>query len=362
MPRLAFFFGLALLLASASGHLGASWKLEAGSWKPEAKSPTLRRYEAVEPHMGTLVKITVYTPDDAAARRAFRAGFDRIGDLDAILSDYKTDSELNRLTSTAVRTPAPISRDLFAVLSAAQEIAAASGGAFDVTQGPVIRVWRQARNTHTLPAAPTLAEAAARGGYRKLHLDARRRMVTLDQEGMALDVGGIAKGYAASEALATIRGMGVRSAMVAVSGDLAFSDAPPGARGWRIALHDLPEGASGVPATLELTNAAVSTAGPADQHLDAGGRRYSHIVDPVTGMGLTDDLTVTVVATHGLAADGLDTAISVLGVDRGLALVDARDDAAAVIVRRSAAGAAVIPSSRFQRFVSGRATVLIGSR
>ncbi len=313
--------------------------------------------------MGTLVKITVYTPGDEAARRAFRAGFDRIRDLDAILSDYKTDSELTRLTSTAVRTPAPIGRDLFAVLSAAQEIAEASGGAFDVTQGPVIRVWRQARNTHALPAAPALAEAAARGGYRKLHLDARRRMVTLDQEGMALDVGGIAKGYAASEALATIRGLGVRSAMVAVSGDLAFSDAPPGSRGWRIAMHDRPDGAADVPATLELANAAVSTAGPAEQHLDTGGRRYSHIVDPVTGMGLTDDLTVTVVATHGLAADGLDTAISVLGVDRGLALVDARDDAAAVIVRRSAAGAAVIVSSKFQSFVTrGRATVHIDSR
>jgi thiamine biosynthesis lipoprotein len=210
-----------------------------------------------------------------------------------------------------------------------------------------------------LPGAPALAEAAARGGYRKLHLDASRRMITLDQEGMALDVGGIAKGYAASEALAAIGGIGVRSAMVAVSGDLAFSDAPPAARGWRIALHELPEGAAGVPATLELTNAAVSTAGPAEQHLDAGGRRYSHIVDPATAMGLIDDLTVTVIATHGLAADGLDTAISVLGVDRGLALVDARDDAAAVIVRRSAAGAAVIVSPKFQKLVVGRP---LGSR
>jgi thiamine biosynthesis lipoprotein len=336
----------AALLASVSG----------------SAAPTLHRYEAVEPHMGTLVKITVYTPDDEAARRAFRAGFDRIRDLDALLSDYKADSELSRLTSAAVGRPTPISRDLFAVLSAAQQIAEASGGAFDVTQGPVIRLWREARKTHTLPAAPALAEAAARTGYRKLHLEASRHTVTLDREGMALDVGGIAKGYAASEALATIGGLGVRSAMVAVSGDLAFSDAPPGARGWRIALHDLPDGAAGVPATLELTNAAVSTAGPAEQHLDTAGRRYSHIVDPATGMGLTDDLTVTVIAGHGLAADGLDTAISVLGVERGLALIDARPDAAAVIVRRSAAGAAVIPSSRFQSFVAGWATAPIGSR
>lgn len=332
----------------------AATALETGNWKPTAKSPTLHRYEAVEPHMGTLVKITVYTPGEEAARRAFRAGFDRIRELDAILSDYKPESELNRLAASAVRKPARVSRDLFAVLSAAQEIAGVTGGAFDVTQGPVIRLWREARKTRQLPENGALAGAARRTGYRKLHLDSSRRTVTLDQEEMALDVGGIAKGYAASEALAALGGLGVRSAMVAISGDLAFSAAPPGTTGWRIALHDLPGEPAGVPPTIELTNAAISTAGPGEQHLVAGGRRYSHIVDPATGMGLTDDLTVTVVATHGLAADGLDTAISVLGVERGLALLDARDDAVAVIVRGSAEGAAVIASSKFQRFAGRR--------
>jgi thiamine biosynthesis lipoprotein len=302
--------------------------------------------------MGTLVKITVYTPGEQAARRAFRAGFDRIRALDAILSDYKPDSELSRLTSVAVRTAAPVGRDLFAVLSAAQEIAVATEGAFDVTKGPVTRLWREARKSREVPAAAVLSEANRRTGYRKLRLDPERRTVVLDQDGMALDLGGIAKGYAASEALAALGGTGVRSAMVAISGDLAFSEAPPGTRGWRIELHDVTGGASSVPAIMEMTRAALSTAGPAEQHLDAKGRRYSHIVDPVTGMGLTDDLTVTVVANHGLIADGLDTAVSVLGVERGLALIEARRDAAALIVRRSAAGATVLPSSRFERFVS----------
>jgi thiamine biosynthesis lipoprotein len=313
---------------------------------------TLQRYEAVEPHMGTLVKITVYTPGEPAARRAFRAGFDRIRALDAILSDYKPDSELNRLTSVAVRTAAPVGRDLLAVLSAAQEIAVATDGAFDVTKGPVTRLWREARKSREVPAPAALSEANRRTGYRKLRLDPERRTVMLDQDGMALDLGGIAKGYAASEALAALGGTGVRSAMVAISGDLAFSEAPPGTPGWRIELHDVAGEASGVPAIVEMTSAALSTAGPAEQHLDANGRRYSHIVDPVTGMGLTDDLTVTVVANHGLIADGLDTAVSVLGVERGLALIEARRDAAALIVRRSAAGATVLPSSRFERFVS----------
>ena len=97
---------------AAAGLLTTVWLVSLSG----LAAATLRRYEAVEPHMGTLVKITVYTPGEEAARQAFRAGFDRIRALDAILSDYKSDSELNRLTSVAVRTAAPVSRDLFAVL------------------------------------------------------------------------------------------------------------------------------------------------------------------------------------------------------------------------------------------------------
>jgi thiamine biosynthesis lipoprotein len=300
--------------------------------------------------MGTLVKITVYTRGEDAARRAFRSGFDRIRELDAILSDYKPESELSRITGIAVGAPAPVGRDLYTVLEAAQQLAAATGGSFDVTQGPVIRLWREARRSKQVPDAEALREAASRTGYRKLHLDPAHCTVRLDQQGMALDVGAIAKGYAATEALAAISNLGVRAAMVAISGDLAFSEAPPGTRGWRIGVHDLP-GEQTVPQFLELANAAVSTAGAAEQHLDAGGRRYSHIVDPSTRLGLTDDLTVTVVARNGLAADGLDTAMSVLGVERGLALIDARADAVALIVRRTAAGDEVLPSARFRSFI-----------
>jgi FAD:protein FMN transferase len=348
MRRLAFCIGFAALLTtSGRGYSAGSWKLEAGS-------APLARYESVEPHMGTLVKITVYARDEDAARAAFKAGFGRIRELDDTLSDYKPGSELNRVTAAAVGKAVPVSRDLFTVLVASQELAAASDGAFDVTQGPVIRVWREARRTKQVPDDAALRAAAARGGFRKLHLDAARRTVLLDDERMALDVGGIAKGYAASEALDAIGRTGVRSALVAVSGDLAFSDAPPDAGGWRISLHDVGGEAAGVPAIAELSNAAVSTAGKNEQHLDAGGRRYSHIIDPRSGMGLTEDLTVTVIARNGLAADGLDTAISVLGIEKGLALIDARADAVALIVRRTPAGDHVLPSARFRSFIRER--------
>jgi thiamine biosynthesis lipoprotein len=312
-----------------------------------AARPGLQRYEAVEPHMGTLVRITIYAPGEQTARDAFRAAFDRIRDLDGILSDYRPDSELNQIARSAVGRAVRVSKDLFAVLAASQELAGATGGAFDITQGPVIRLWREARKTARVPDRAALQEAARRSGFRKLHLDAEHRTVTFDIDAMALDVGAIGKGYAASEAIEVLDGLGVRSALVAVSGDLVFSEAPPGQRGWRIGIDtgDAPD--VRVPGVLELTNAAVSTSGSSEQHLDIDGRRYSHIIDPSSGMGLADDITVTVIARHGLDSDGLDTAVSVLGADRGLALIESRAGAAGLIIQRTSAGTTVLPSSRF---------------
>ena len=155
----------------------------------------LHRYEAVEPHMGTLVRVTVYTPDEQTAKAAFRAAFDRIRDLDDILSDYKPDSELNRITKAAVNRAMPVSEDLFTVLRASQELAGATGGAFDITQAPVIQLWREARRTGRMPDAAALRDAATRAGFRKLHLDAQQRTVRFEMTGMALDVGEIGRAH-----------------------------------------------------------------------------------------------------------------------------------------------------------------------
>ncbi len=316
-------------------------------------APELHRFEAVEPHMGTLVRIVIYTPGEQAARDAFRAAFDRIRALDATLSDYRPDSELNRITRAAA-VDVQVSDDLFAVLRASQDLAEATGGAFDITQGPVVRLWREARKSARLPDPAALRAAAARSGFRKLHLDAMHRTVKFDIAGMRLDVGAIGKGYAASEALEVLRRRGVLSALVAVSGDLAFSNAPPGQRGWRIDVHAADPAIVNVPRVLELTNAAVSTSGNSEQHVDMDGRRYSHVIDPSSGMGLVNDITVTVVARHGIDADGLDTAISVLGAERGLALIESRPDAAALILQRTSAGTSVLTSSRFRLLADGR--------
>jgi thiamine biosynthesis lipoprotein len=255
------------------------------------------RFEAVEPHMGTLIRVEVYATGEDQARQAFQAAFGRIAELDAALSDYQPDSELNRLPGIA-------SPDLFRVLEAAQKLAEASGGAFDVTIGRLTRLWRAARKEGHPPAPEAVREAIAHSGYRKLHLDKTTRAVRFDDPELKLDLGGIAKGYAADEALAAIGRVGVRSALVAMSGDLAFSDPPPGRKYWAI-------DAGGK--VLRLANAAVSTSGAAEQHIGP----YSHILDPRTGIGLTAPVTVSVVARRGMDADALATALSVLGEDVG---------------------------------------------
>jgi thiamine biosynthesis lipoprotein len=311
-------------------------------------------FEAVEPHMGTLVRIKLYAAGVEQARDAFRAAFGLIAGIDAALSDYKPESEVSRLSRAAAGEPVPVSEDLFRVLSVAQELAASTDGAFDVTLGPVTRLWREARKRGEPPDARALREASAVSGYRKLRLNERFRTVTLEKAGMQLDLGGIAKGYAADAALGVLRESGIRSALVAVSGDVACSGPPPGKRGWRIAAGPLPEDSSARLPVLVLSNAAVSTSGDAEQYLDFGGRRYSHIVDPQSGEGLTRRIGVTVVASSGIRADGLATAVSVLGAERGIALIEESSDAAAWIAISQGGPPRLIESERFGRLTENR--------
>lgn len=298
--------------------------------------------------MGTLFRIKLYAENEGQAQRAFGKAFERIGQLDAILSDYQPDSELNRVTQNSIRQPVPVSKDLFRVLSAAQNMAEGTDGAFDVTVGSLTHLWRAARKQGSVPGAEALGTALERCGFRKMHLDPLRQSVAFDTGGMQLDVGGIAKGYAADEAIAVLRGAGVSRALVAASGDLAFSDSPPGKPGWSIGVDSLDNAGQPFTRVLVMKNAAVSTSGDAEQHLDTGGKRYSHIIDSKTGLGLTNQLTVTVVARNGTEADAAATAISVLGRDKGLAFVEGREGMAALLVDRSDHPAVVTTSRRFE--------------
>jgi thiamine biosynthesis lipoprotein len=190
----------------------------------------LERFEAQQPHMGTIFRIVVYAADEKQARQACQAAFQRIAQLDNTMSDYKEDSELMRVCREAAGKPVKVSPDLFGVLVAAQEIAQASDGAFDVTIGPVVRLWRRARRQQQLPDAKQLEMARQLVGYQKLRLDRQHQTVELAQPGMILDLGGIGKGYAADAALAVLVQHGLPRALVAAGGDIRVGEPPPHAQ------------------------------------------------------------------------------------------------------------------------------------
>ena len=315
----------------------------------------LSRFEFESKHMGTTFRVVLYAADRETAEKAKAAAFARVAELDGIMSDYKKDSELMRLCrafAKEVGEPVPVGADLFFVLSKAEELSKASDGAFDVTVGPVVQLWRLARRTQQLPDPKELAEALAKVGYRKVRLDPVKRTVRLLTPGMQLDLGGIAKGYAADEALKVLREkFGITRALVAAAGDITCGDPPPGKDGWAVDIAPIATGQK--PRALRLANAAVSTSGDLEQFVEIGGVRYSHIVDPRTGLGVTGRRSVSVIAKRGITADSMTKAVMLLPPEKGLALVDATDGAAAyIVVVGTGEKLEVTQSKRFPQFVA----------
>jgi FAD:protein FMN transferase len=344
----------ALLLAGAAD----------GDSSPAARSG-LVRYEFVQAHMGTQFRIVLYAQSAEIGGRAAAAAFDRIARLDATMSDYRETSELMTACKQAGRQWVRISDDLFSVLAMSQQFARRSRGAFDVTVGPVVRLWRRARRMNELPEAKKLAIARRLVGYARLRLDAGRRMMRLDRSGMLIDLGGIAKGYAADAALAVLKAHGITSALIAAGGDIVMSDAPPGSAGWTVAVRGLTAADEAALIHLRLANAAVSTSGDAEQFVEISGVRYSHIVDPRSGQALTGRRSVTVVAVRGATADALATAASVLDARRALRLIDRSAGVAAHIERMQSDRIITTESKRWPslpRLSSGRLHERRGAR
>lgn len=279
-----------------------------------AERTGLARFSYTQIHMGSPARIVLFAPDEARAKAAARAAFARIAELDAALSDYRQDSETNRLCARPAGDWTPVSGDLFRVLARAGEISEQTGGAFDCTVGPLVRLWREARRDGRLPDTDELRQASGRVGWRLVELDAGERRARLMRDGMRLDFGGIGKGFAADEAVGVLRGHGLGRCLVDFGGDLAAGDPPPGERFWKVEI-ETGYGAGPRP-VVWAANCGVATSGDTEQFVELGGVRYSHILDPATGLGLTTRTAATVVAPDGATADALASAVCVLGPAR----------------------------------------------
>lgn len=280
----------------------------------------LERFAFSAPVMATTFRISVHAESKAQAEAAADAAFKHIGKLNAVFSDYEPNSELMRLVNTGPGKPFHASADLFAIITRALELSRLTDGAFDITCGNLSQLWRRTRRQQKLPPADRLRQALAATDWRAVQLDAKAQTITLLKPGMLLDLGGIAKGYAADAALRILRQHGLTRALVIAGGDIAIGDPPPGADAWEIKLRTFikpaPD-AEEIMETVRLHNGAVSTSGDLYQFIEIEGVRYSHIVSPRTGLGLTERIACSVIAPDATTSDALATAMCVMGKARG---------------------------------------------
>ncbi len=320
----------------------------------------LKPFEFIQPKMGTGFRIVIYAPAEGIAKRAADAAFARVDQLNATLSDYNPSSELSRLSLMTEQGPmtAPVNvgDDLWNVLVRSREASEQSHGAFDITVGPFVKLWRRSREMNALPTPERIEKTRASVGYDGLKLFPDRHSVQLLKSHMRLDVGGIAKGYTAMQCMAVIRGFGLTHAMVGAAGDLTVGDPPPGKAYWRVAVQDLAHPQGWPAAYVKLRNSSISTSGDTERFIIIDGVRYSHVIDPHTGLGLRRRIGVTVLSPDGTTSDWLTKPASVLGPEAGLALIDATPGAAGRVVIIDEDGTVkTYESKRWREFVvSGR--------
>lgn len=334
----------AVVMALAIGSVATGSRLLAGD---------ATRFEYTERRLGVDVNLTLYADQESVANDAAAAAWRRIDALNLVLSDYDENSEAMRLCRTAQPgKPVAVSQDLWNTLRTARRFSELTDGAFDVTAGPLTKLWRRARRKQELPDPEQIAETRRHVGDKFVRFHPETRSIELAREGMQLDFGGIGKGLIAQEAFETLKSHGCRRALVAIAGDIVAGDPPPDAAGWKVGIAPLDKPDGPPSRHLLLKNCAASTSGDAFQFVEINGVRYSHFVDVATGVGLTRRCSVTVVAPDGATADGLATSACLLGPDRGLKLIEATPGAAGLYVVGADGGLVATPSARLNDWLA----------
>ena len=286
--------------------------------------------------MGTSVQVQAFGGDEATRRAAIDEAFAAFAEVDRLMSNYRDDSELALINRTAAHDAVRVSDPMFSVLDAARRVSAASNGAFDITVGPLVRLWGFHDKKAHVPTAAELATVRPLVDYRHLLLDAGDHTVRFTHPGIELDLGGIAKGFAVEVAAGVLRRRGL-SGFIDAGGNQYLLGTPPGKRVWTVGIKnpDVPDQVMGVVETGEIS---VSTSADSYNFLVANGRKYGHILDPHTLEPSSAALSVTILSRDGTLADAMSKAAFILGPKAGLALVDSFPGMSAVIAYRKADG------------------------
>jgi thiamine biosynthesis lipoprotein len=288
--------------------------------------------------MGTFARVVAVGKNSRQAKNCIDAAFEQLQLVNNLMSIYRPESEISLVNRDAYHSPVEVSESVFEVLRRSVEFSKKSNGGFDVTVGPFMDLWRSAEKQQVTPTEQQLADAKAKVGYEKLILDEANKTVRFAVEGMRLDLGGIAKGYGIDLAVEAMQARGAVGGMVDVGGDIrCFGAAPEGKPKWTVGLQD-PAAADeyvlggSVLLVLELTDRAVTTSGNYRRFVTIAGKRYSHIVNPATSTSAEELSSVTVIAKNATDADALATAVTVLGPEKGLALIESLPDTEAILI------------------------------
>lgn len=271
------------------------------------------RYHFTANKMGSPFNLVIVAQDSSAAARLAARAFALVDSLNHLFSDYDSTSELSLVNRSAGSGTVRLSPALNEIIRLSQVAWSASDHSFDITVGPLSLLWRQCRKEHRFPDSLELVPATRNVGFERLHYNARLGTVS-PEKGVRIDLGGIAKGYTAQKVVELLRRLGAGSALADAGGDIAMSGSPAGSRGWTIGVNVPEEAEELLPRSLQLSQLSVATSGDVYQFIEHDGKKFSHIIDPRTGYGVTSQRNVTVIAKDGAEADWLATACSILPV------------------------------------------------
>ena len=282
---------------------------------------SVQRIEASRMSMASLYSIVAYAERPDEARLTIERALDEVDRIDRLMSHYREESPLSRINREAARGAVPVDRELFDFISLAVKYGADSDGAFDVTVGPLMKAWGFFRGEGRLPTDADLAKARSATGLKHVTLNARDRTIRFDREGVEIDLGGIAKGYAVDRAVEILRREGVPAALVSAGGSTLYAlGKPPDRPHWTVAIQD-PLDSRGLAFEVPLQNRALSISGVSEKFFELDGVRYSHIMDPRSGRPVQGVLSVLVQAPTGTAGDAIDNVLFVEGVERSRAFL-----------------------------------------
>ena len=286
--------------------------------------------------MGTSVQVQAIGGDEAARRGAINEAFAAIAEVDRLMSNYRGDSELSHINHDAALGPVLVSEPLLRVLQAGQRISAASNGAFDVTVGPLVRLWGFHDKTPHIPTSAELAAVRPLVGYRNLLIDDGQHTVRFAHAGMEIDLGGIAKGFAVELAAGVLRAHRLNG-FIDAGGNQYMWGTPPGKPLWTVGVRN-PDVADRLLGVVDVKAGSVSTSADDSNFLVAAGHKYGHLLDPRTLQPSMASLSATIISEDGTLADAMSKAAFVLGAQQGIALIDATPGMAGVIAYRKPDG------------------------